>query len=230
MRALVTGTSRGLGLAIARHLLDQGARVYGCARSEAAIAHPNYTHAQVDVTDETSVRDLMSTIRAQEKRLDVLINNAGTAKMLPALLTPLSTAHEVMDINFISTFLVTREAARLLRRSDAGRVVNFSSVAVPLGLEGESLYVAAKGAIEAFTRSVAGELGSMGITCNAVGPSPIRTALIRGVPEAKLQALIDRQSIPEWATEADVLNVVDFFLKPESHMVTGQVIYLGGIS
>ncbi len=219
-----------MGRAIAQHLLDQGAIVYGCARGEAPTEHANYTHTRADVTDEAAVRALISTIRQRDKRLDVLINNAGTAKMLPAMLTPLATVREIMDVNFLSTFLLTREAARLLRRSQSGRVVNFSSVAVPLGLEGESVYVAAKGAIEAFTRAVSSELASMGITCNAVGPSPIRTNLISGVPEEKLDALIARQAIREWATESDVLNVVDFFLRPESKMVTGQVIYLGGIS
>ena len=80
-----------------------------------------------------------------------------------------------------------------------------------------------------FTRILAKEVGPMGITCNAVGPSPIRTDLIRKVPEDKLQALIDHQSIKKWATPEDVLNVIDFFLRPESDLITGQVIYLGGL-
>ena len=80
------------------------------------------------------------------------------------------------------------------------------------------------------TRVTARELGPMGITCNAVGPTPIRTDLIAKVPVAKLEALVARQAIPQWATFDDVHNVVEFFLRPESRMITGQVIYLGGIS
>jgi 3-oxoacyl-[acyl-carrier protein] reductase len=79
------------------------------------------------------------------------------------------------------------------------------------------------------TRIVAKEFGPLGVTCNAVGPSPIRTDLIRNVPEEKLNALIAQQAVPTWAQADDVINVVDFFLRPESRMITGQVIYLGGM-
>jgi len=102
-------------------------------------------------------------------------------------------------------------------------------VAVPLRLRGEAVYAASKSAVETFTRTVARELGEFGITCNAVGPSPIRTALISGVPADKLQRLIEEQAIRRWATPEDLINVVDFFLSPASTMVTGQVVYLGGI-
>ncbi len=120
-------------------------------------------------------------------------------------------------------------ALRLLRKSTAGRIVNLTSIAVPLRLEGEAVYASAKAAVEMLTRTAAKELGPMGITCNAIGPSPIRTDLIRNVPEEKLDALVGQQSIRRWATPEDVFNAIDFFLKPESGMITGQVIYLGGI-
>jgi 3-oxoacyl-[acyl-carrier protein] reductase len=83
--------------------------------------------------------------------------------------------------------------------------------------------------VETFTRIVAREAAPFGVTCNAVGPSPIRTQLTAGVPADKLEQLISRQAIPRWADAGDVANVVDFFLQPESAMVTGQVVYLGGI-
>jgi 3-oxoacyl-[acyl-carrier protein] reductase len=79
------------------------------------------------------------------------------------------------------------------------------------------------------TRCVAKELGPSGVTCNAVGPTPIRTDLVRNVPSDKLEALIQQQAIRKWAEPADVANVIDFFLRPESHMITGQVVYLGGL-
>lgn len=228
MRVLITGTSRGLGQALVRHLTGQGHTVIGCSRSPNEFRDERYQHLLADVTDERAVDSVFQQVRARYDGLDCLINNAGWGRMLPVALTPVATARKIMEANFISTFMFTRSALRLLRRSDAGRIVNVSSIAVPLRLEGEATYAAAKSAVETFTRATAREIGPWGITCNAVGPSPIRTRLIEGVPEAKLQALIDRQAIPGWAEPADVANVVDFFLRPESRMITGQVVYLGG--
>ena len=230
MRILITGTSRGLGLALATHLAARGHMVIGCARSANEVPLKNYDHLVADVTDAAEVDRLFHDVRARWGGLDAVINNAGWGRMLPIALTPVDTVRKIMDANFLSTFMVTRAALRLLRRSPAGRIVNLSSIAVPLRLEGEAVYAAAKSAVETFTRVTAKEVGAWGITCNAVGPSPVRTRLLEGVPEQKLQALIDRQAIHEWASVDDVANVVEFFLRPDSRMITGQVVYLGGFA
>lgn len=229
LQILVTGSSRGLGRAMAEHLVQAGHRVLGCARSAATLEHPNYLHCQTDIVSEHDVTRLISATREHFGTLDVLINNAGTARMLPVALTPPATVRDILSVNFLGTYLVTHSAIRLMRKSTCGRIVNFTSVAVPLRLEGEAIYAAAKSAVETLTRVLARELGPMGITCNAIGPTPIRTDLIRNVPEEKLQALIARQPIPRWAEPSDVINLVEFLLRPESRMITGQVIYLGGI-
>jgi 3-oxoacyl-[acyl-carrier protein] reductase len=228
-RILITGASRGLGRALAEHFLALGDEVSGCARGGGTIEHAAYAHVQADVTQEADVQRVMTQIRSRWGGLDVLINNAGVGRMIPFALTPLETARRVMETNYLGTFLAAHGAIRLLRRSPAPRIVNFTSVAVPLRLEGEAVYAAAKSAVETLTRILAKELGPMGITCNAIGPTPIRTDLIKNVPEASLQALIDRQAIREWAEPADVANVIEFFLRPESRMITGQILYLGGI-
>lgn len=227
--ALITGTSRGIGRALAEHLLGQGFHVAGVARSDADIGHSNYVHVRADVTCAAEVDQCLQSLRKDFGRLDVLINNAGVARMLPLALTPDETAQRLFDVNLMATFRMIHRASRLLRKSAAGRIVNLTTVAVPLRLEGESLYAAAKAGVETLTRIAAKELGPWGITCNAVGPSPIRTDLTRGVPEEKLTELIRRQAVPQWAEMSDVANVVDFFLRPESRLITGQVIYLGGL-
>ncbi len=226
---LVTGANRGIGEALARHYLDLGDSVIGCARGEASLQHDRYSHHRVDVTSEPDVRALFEQLRREFKHLDCVINNAGVASMNPIALTPYSTAKKIVEVNFLGTFLFTNAAIRLLRKSSCGRIVNLTTVAVPLRLEGEAVYAASKSAVETFTKVTAREVGRMGITCNAIGPSPIRTRLIQGVSDEKLKALVERQAVPEWAEPADVINVVDFFLRPESRLITGQVVYLGGI-
>jgi len=225
---VITGATRGLGAAIARHCLDGGDEVVGCGRSEPTVSHRRYTHCNLDVTEASEVERLFEELRERFGRLDVLINNAGVACMNAIVLTPVETARRVMETNFLGPFSFTRSAARLMRASKAGRIVNVTSVAVPMRIEGEAIYAASKSALETFTRIAARELAPFGITCNAIGPSPVRTALVSGVPSEKMDALLRSQAVPRWAEPEDVVNVIDFFLRPESSMVTGQVIYLGG--
>jgi 3-oxoacyl-[acyl-carrier protein] reductase len=227
---VVTGTSRGIGLGLAKYYLEKGDLVCGCSRAEASITHPGYTHFQVDVSDERSVVDMVRASVRRHGRIDGLINNAGIASMNHALLSPASTARQVFDTNFHGTFLFCREVAKPMVRAGRGRIVNFTTVATPLRLEGESLYAASKAAVESFTQVLARELGATGVTVNALGPTPVQTDLIKNVPEAKMKALLARQAIQRFGTLADIINVADFFLSGASGFVTGQVIYLGGVT
>lgn len=227
---LVTGASRGIGRAICGHFLGAGWVVIGCSRKESDLTGGNYRHFQVDITDEDAVRTMFTAIRKEFGRLDVLINNAGIASMNHSLLMPLDTTRTVMDTNFTGTFLLSREAARLMQKRKFGRIINFSSVAVPHHLEGEAVYAASKAAVEELTRILAREFAGLGITINAIGPTPIDTDLIRGVPQEKIQELINRQAVKRLGKFEDILNLVDFLIKPESDFITAQVIYLGGVS
>src|SRR5262245_41552283 len=226
---LITGGSRGLGLALARHCLARGDLVTTCGRGKVATLEPGrHRHAVTDLMQPTDVDALFSGIRAEVGYLDALINNAAIASMNAVALTPVETIQRIMRTNVEAVMLTTRAAIRLLRHSEAGRIINVSTVAVPLRLPGEAIYAASKSAVEIFTRIAAREVGEFGVTCNAVGPSPIRTDLVAGVDQGKLDRLITDQPIRRWATVEDFINVVDFFLSRASGMVTGQVVYLGG--
>ncbi|WP_322488674.1 SDR family oxidoreductase [Chloroflexus sp.] len=225
---LITGSSRGIGRFLVEHFLQRGALVEGCARSAVDWELPGYTHHQVDVSNEGQVKAMLSAIQRRHSRLDIAINNAGIAAMNHAMLTPGETASRLLNINVLGSFLVCREAAKLMRRHNYGRIVNFSTIAVPLRLEGEALYATAKSAVEMLTRVLAREFAPFGITVNAIGPTPIETDLIRGVPREKLQHIIDTLAIRRFGTFADVAHVIDFFTNPASDYITGQVIYLGG--
>jgi 3-oxoacyl-[acyl-carrier protein] reductase len=226
---LVTGARKGIGRFLVERYAARGHKVIGCSRQPSDWAHENYVHVEADVVDETAVKELFARVRREHGRIDNLLNNAGIAAMNHSLLTPLATVRRVMDTNLAGTFLFSREAAKLMQRTRYGRIVNFSTVAVPLHLEGEAAYVASKAAVEALTRVMARELGQMGITVNAVGPVPVQTDLIRAVPADKIEALVARQAIKRLGTFDDVANVCDFYMRPESGFITGQILYLGGV-
>ena len=227
---LITGSSRGLGKKLAEHFLQQGDLVYGCARSAGQIEHGNYYHHQVDISSPEEVKNFFFSLRKEIRHLDALINNAGIASMNAFALTPVESFQKIFNINVQGTFLFCQKALSLLKRAPNPRIINMSTVAVPLQLEGESVYAASKSAVETLTRIIAKEYGGFGITCNAIGPSPIDTALIKGVAKDKIAKLINQQAIQKMATAEDVTNLADFFLRPESRMISGQIIYLGGIS
>jgi len=230
MRVLITGSRKGIGRFLAETFLQRGYVVFGCSRGESDLEHEFYHHYQCDVADETSVIKLIRSVGKSHGGIDALINNAGIASMNHILSTPASTAKKLMDTNFIGTVLCCREVAKLMmRKKNNGKMINFSTVASPLNLEGEAIYTSSKAAVQKFSQVAAKEFAPFGITVNCIGPTPIETDLIKAVPKNKIDLLLNSQAIKRLGTKDDVLNVIDFFLSDKSDFITGQTVYLGGV-
>lgn len=226
---MITGTRKGIGRELALHYLEAGWEVVGSSRGDASLESDRYHHFCLDISDEPPVREMFVRTRKRFGRLDALVNNAGVASMNHALLTPIETVRRIIETNITGTFLCCREAGKIMRRQGGGRIVNLGSVAVPLALEGEAVYAASKAAVVTLTRVLAREFGADGITVNVVGPGSVRTDLTASVPEDKIARLLERQALPRYTEHAEIANVIDFFLRPESKSITGQVLYLGGV-
>ena len=226
-RILITGTSRGIGKYLVNYYTSLGYSVIGCSRNEVNYTFGNYEHFICDISDEKSVKQIFRTISKAHGGIDILINNAGIASMNHSLLTEISTVKNIFDTNLIGSFLFSREAAKLMQKNKCGRIINFSTVAVPLALEGEAIYASSKAAVISLTKTLSKELSNFGITVNAIGPTPVKTDLIKNIPTHKIDRIISQLSSKSYTSIDDILNILDFFMKKESQLVNGQIIYLG---
>ena len=168
---VITGSSKGIGKGLSEHYLNKGHIVAGCSRGKSSIVHERYCHYEVDVSDEKAVVHMISGVRKKNKKIDVLLNNAGIASMNHILMTPYKTAQRIFNTNMLGTFLFLREVSKIMIKHKFGRIINFTTVANPLRLEGEAVYAASKAAVVTFTQIAAKELADFGITVNAIGPA-----------------------------------------------------------
>lgn len=222
---VITGASRGLGRFMAECALREGYTVTGLART--VVEAGDIPMLVCDVTDPDSVERCFSSIR--KLPLWGLVNAAGAASMNLLLTTPYATMQKLTACNLLGTMYCCAEAGKILARRKAGRIINFSSIAVALGLRGEASYVAAKAGVEGFTHAFAREMAPFGVTVNAVAPGPVPTALIAGVPAAKIEALRQRQVLPRALSPDDVWNCVSLLLDERSASLSGEILHVGGV-
>jgi len=223
---IVTGASRGIGLYCADQLHAAGYRVIGIARH--FDSKPSYEVRTADVSDHSALVTALQDLR-RNRTVYALINAAGIASMNLLLTTPPQTIKRIVETNLLGTIYSSQLVAHALIRRGNGRIISFSSIAVAIGLQGESVYVASKAGVEGFSRSFAREMAPHGVTVNVIAPGPVDTDLIAGVPSEKLQAIVNRQIIPRKASVEDVWQIIRMLLAPESSMLSGQVFHVGGV-
>jgi 3-oxoacyl-[acyl-carrier protein] reductase len=236
--AWITGSSRGIGREVALRLAREGATVaVNYHKSEDAARQlaraleelgTTYLMLRGNVANEQDCVSMVDETVSRFGQLDILVNNAGVLKNDLVLSLVAEDVRNVMDTNFLGTFLVTREASRQMLKHHYGRIVNVSSVAVVHPYRGQSNYVASKGAIEAFTRACAVELSRKGITVNAVAPGAIRTEMLATALALAEKQIVDKTLVRRLGEPADVAAAVAFLASEESSFITGQVLTVDG--
>lgn len=233
-KAVITGAAKGIGKAIANRLVADGFFVIAVdvdAESGKQLFAENdktkLIFAQVDICNEANVQHLFGTILKKHRPIDVLVNNAGIVRDNMIWNMTVEDFDMVMNVNLKGTWLMCREAAKIMRKQNGGRIINIASRAW-LGNRGQSNYSASKAGVIALTRVLALELGKYNVSVNAVAPGLIETPLTQNLKQEVLQKLIEAQPTKEMGSPDAVANMVAFLAAEQTKFITGQTIYVDG--
>lgn len=232
--ALVTGASRGIGARIAERLAADGLFVFGTATTDAgaaAIAErlgDGGQGAQLDIADEQSVEALVERLADSPGMPSVLVNNAGVTR--DNLLLRMSAAdwQAVIDTNLTGLYRITRPLLRSMIRARWGRIISLSSVVARMGNPGQANYVASKAAVEGFTRALALEVGSRGVTANAVAPGFIESDMTAALNEQQTTRMLERIPLGRVGSGQEVADAVAFLASDQAGYITGETLHVNG--
>ena len=223
---IVTGASSGLGEYICQAAQKEGHHPFGLARSK--INHCDFETFECDISDYTQVKKTFREIK-KISQPDVLINAAGIASMNLFLMTPAKKMQQIISTNVLGTMFCCQEAMKsFARQKNKNLIINFSTIAVSLSLKGESVYVASKGAVESFSKTLAREAADFNCNVNVIAPGPVDTNLISGISDSKIQEIIDSQMITEKATKEDIWGLCKLLMGDDAKDITGQIINVKG--
>jgi len=232
---LVTGASRGIGAAIADELAAQGATVIGTATSDAGAAAIGERLAAVgghgrmlDVTDGASIEALVDDIAKQFGPVSILVNNAGITRDNLLMRMKDEDWNAILDTNLTSVYRTSKAVMRAMMKARRGRIINIASVVGVTGNAGQANYAAAKAGIIAFSKSLAKEIGSRGITVNVVAPGFIDTDMTKALPEAAREGLIGQIALGRLGEPVDIARAVAFLAGPSAAYITGETLHVNG--
>jgi 3-oxoacyl-[acyl-carrier protein] reductase len=232
---LVTGASRGIGAAIADELAAQGATVIGTATSESGAqaigarlaAHGGHGR-ELNVTDAAAVEALVDEIGKEFGAVSILVNNAGITRDNLLMRMKEEDWQAILDTNLSSVYRTSKAVMRGMMKARKGRVINIASVIGVTGNAGQANYAAAKAGIIAFSKSLAKEIGSRGVTVNVVAPGFIDTDMTRAMPEEAKQGLVGQIALGRLGEPADIARAVAFLAGPSASYITGETLHVNG--
>ncbi len=234
---LVTGASRGIGREVAMRLGGLGATVIGTATSESGAGAISEAFASasvrgagmvLEVTDQSSIDGLIKSVEGEYGRISVLVNNAGITRDNLLMRMKDEEWEAIMTTNLGSVFRLSRACLRSMMKARHGRIISIASVVGVMGNPGQTNYAAAKAGVIGFSKSLAREVGSRGITVNVVAPGFIDTDMTRALAEEQRDALVERIPLQRLGTTTDIADAVAFLASPMAAYITGETLHVNG--
>ncbi|MBK5072882.1 3-oxoacyl-ACP reductase FabG [Budviciaceae bacterium BWR-B9] len=232
--ALVTGASRGIGKAIAEKLVSEGARVIGTATTEKgaeAISEYLGTHGKglaLNVTDSASIESVLETIRAEFGEIDILINNAGITRDNLLMRMKDDEWQDIIDTNLTSVFRLSKAVMRAMMKKRYGRIITIGSVVGTMGNAGQTNYAAAKAGIIGFSKSLAREVASRGITVNVIAPGFIETDMTRALTDEQRSGILSQVPANRLGEAKEIASAAAFLASDEAGYITGETLHVNG--
>lgn len=228
---LVTGASRGIGNAIAQEFKKNNFSVIGTATSESgveALTEQNIKAYVLDLNSRDSINEFWDKLESDGHQISVLINNAGITRDNIVLRMSDEEWSDIMNVHLYGTFQLSKRALKMMLKEKYGRIINISSASASIGNRGQSNYAAAKAGVEAFTKSLAKEVGKRDITINAVAPGFISTDMTEQNDGVNSEYLIKEIPMGRFGEPKEVANLVSFLCSEQASYITGQTIHING--
>ena len=229
--ALITGASRGIGNAIAMHLKNEGYRVLGTATSSAGVSKLEEEGIEglvLDLNSAESKEKLWEQVVKKESQISVLVNNAGITRDNIVLRMSEDEWQDIMNVNLNGAFYLSKKALKMMLKLKWGRIINITSTSASIGNKGQSNYSAAKAGVEAFTKSLAREVGSRNITINSIAPGFIDTDMTQQSDGVNMDDLIKEIPLGRFGKPDEVAYLASFLCSEEASYITGQIIHING--
>ena len=229
--ALVTGASRGIGKAIAEKLKAENYKVLGTATSDSGVDILNSNGIKgylLDLNSKDSIENFLSKLESDNNTLSVLVNNAGITRDNIVLRMSDEEWSDIMNVHLNGTFQLSKKALKMMLKSKWGRIINISSASASIGNRGQSNYAAAKAGVEAFTKSLAKEVGKRDITINAVAPGFVSTDMTENNKGVNEDYLVKEIPLGRFGEPEEVASLISFMCSDGASYITGQTIHING--
>jgi len=230
-KILITGASRGIGKDIALNSKEKGYKVLGTSTTNEGVSSlkENGIHGlQLDLNDKKSVESFNGLLTQEHPDIAVLVNNAGITRDNIVLRMSEEEWMDVLNVNLNGAFKVTKTVLKFMLKKRWGRILNITSTSASTGNRGQANYAAAKAGIEAFSKSLAKEVGSRGITVNAIAPGYIQTDMTKVINEKVKEEILSQIPLSRFGKPEEISQLVDFLISDEASYITGQTIHING--
>ena len=229
--ALVTGATRGIGKAIAEQLKADNYKVLGTATSDSGVDTLNSNGMEghlLDLNSKDSIENFWSKLESDNKTISVLVNNAGITRDNIILRMSDEEWSDIMNVHLYGTFQLSKRALKMMLKNKWGRIINISSASASIGNRGQSNYAAAKAGVEAFTKSLAKEVGKRDITINSVAPGFISTDMTENNKGVNADYLVKEIPLGRFGKPEEVASLISFMCSDGASYITGQTIHING--